>query len=310
MFGRAITQQAVATSRGLRRATVATEASGALTVTVADGTAHWIDVSRSASRLRLTESVAKTVADATASRGRTAMAPGTYEVVLGAEAVGELLQFLPALGFSGELAAAGTGLAATRPGELIAAASVDVADDAGADVGLPLGFDIEGVTKRRVVFLDHGRVGGPVTDRAVAAALGTSSTGHAHIAREQVPGPAAANIVMAPGELTESELIADVERGVYVQRFWYTRLVDRVAGTITGVTRDACFLIENGQLSTPLAGVRFTQSVPGCLAGVLAIGRDVRSQPVMNVWNGATSAPPVRAAAFRLGAAPLDEGER
>jgi PmbA protein len=149
-----------------------------------------------------------------------------------------------------------------------------------------------------------------VTDRAVAAALGTSSTGHAHIAREQVPAPAAANIVMAAGSLTEAELIAGVERGVYVQRFWYTRLVDRVAGTITGVTRDACFLIENGRLTTPLEGMRFTQSVIDCLAGVLAVGRDVRSQPVMNVWNGATSAPPVRAAAFRLGAAPLDEGER
>jgi PmbA protein len=310
MFGRAVTQQAVVTSRGLRRSTVATEASGSLTVTVADGTAHWIDLSRSATRLRVGSSVDEAVAAAVASRGRIALAPGTYEVVLGAEAVGELLQFLPLLGFSGELAAAGTGLAATRHGELIAAESVDVADDVGVDVGLPLGFDIEGVTRQRVVFLDHGKVGVPVTDRAVAATLGTPSTGHAHIAREQVPAPAAANIVMAAGSLSEAELIAGVERGVYVQRFWYTRLVDRVAGTITGVTRDACFLIEDGKLAAPLEGMRFTQSVIDCLAGVRAVGRDVRSQPVMNVWNGAASAPPVRAASFRLGAAPLDEGER
>jgi predicted Zn-dependent protease len=235
-----------------------------------------------------------------------ALPPGTYEVVLGAEAVGELLQFLPALGFSGELAVAGMGLSALRHGEQVAAGLVDVADDAGADVGLPIGFDVEGVTKRRVVFFDHGRVGDPVTDRAIAAALGTPSTGHAHIAREQVPQPAAANIVMAPGKWTETELIAGVEHGVYIQRFWYTRLADRVAGMITGVTRDACFLIENGRLTTPLEGMRFTQSVPGCLAGVSAVGSEVRSQPVMNVWNGATSAPPVRAAAFRLGAAPIE----
>jgi hypothetical protein len=32
----------------------------------------------------------------------------------------------------------------------------------------------------------------------------------------------------------------------------------------------------------------------------------VRSQPIPNVWNGAISAPPVRAAAFRLGAAPIE----
>src|SRR6202012_42235 len=110
--------------------------------------------------------------------------------------------------------------------------------------------------------------------------------GHAHIAREQVPGPAAANIVMAPGTATEADLIAGVERGGYLQRFWSPRLVDRSAGTITGVTRDACFLIEDGRLAAPLAGLRFTESVIDVLAQAEAAGRELRSQPVMNVWNG------------------------
>ena len=125
-------------------------------------------------------------------------------------------------------------------------------------------------------------------------------------AREQVPEPTAPNIVMPAGRQTEDELIAQLERGVYLQRFWYTRLVDRITGTITGVTRDACFLIENGRLTTPLNGMRFTESVLGVLAGVEAIGADIRSQPIPNVWNGAISAPPVRAASFRLGAAPIE----
>ena len=129
----------------------------------------------------------------------TALEPGTYPVVLGPEAVGELLQFLPELGFSGDLAAR-----RHRPGRDPAPGSrwrptaVDVADDALADVGLPIGFDIEGVGKRRVA-ADRPRAGrrAPVTDRATARALGTAPTGHAHIAREQVPAPEAANIVMA-----------------------------------------------------------------------------------------------------------------
>ena len=111
---------------------------------------------------------------------------------------------------------------------------------------------------------------------------------------------------MSGGAGTEDELIAQLEHGVYLQRFWYTRLVDRITGTITGVTRDACFLIENGKLTTPLNGMRFTESVLGVLAGVEAIGADVRSQPIPNVWNGAISAPSVRTAAFRLGAAPIE----
>jgi len=305
MFGRAVTQQFVATSTGLRRQIAATEASGALTATIDDGTSHWVDLSRSAGRLDVAGSVARAITQARAGRGRIDLPAGTYPVVLGAEAVGELLGFLPDVGFSGALAAAGIGITA-QAGQLLAASLVDVADDGGADVGLPIGFDIEGVTKRRVDFFCGGLVGAAVTDLATAAALGRPSTGHAHIAREQVPEPTAANIVMAGGTQTEDELIAQLERGVYLQRFWYTRLVDRITGTITGVTRDACFLIEDGRLTTPLTGMRFTESVLGVLAGVQAAGSEVRSQPIPNVWNGAISAPAVRAAAFRLGAAPIE----
>ncbi|HET7326372.1 MAG TPA: TldD/PmbA family protein [Nocardioidaceae bacterium] len=308
MFGRAVVQQAVAGSAGGLRLTAATEAYGALTVTVADGTSHWVDLSRSAERLRLAGAVDDAVALAARSRGRTPLEAGTYPVVLGPEAVGEFLQFLPELGFSGELAAAGIGVAATRPGQQVVSEAVEVADDARADVGLPIGFDIEGTTKRRVPLIEHGRVGRPVTDRATAQALGTVPTGHAHIAREQVPAPEAANIVMAAGDADEQDLLAGVEDGVYIQRFWYTRLVDRTTGTITGVTRDACFRIEGGRLTRPLDGMRFTESVLRVLSGVTGIGRERRAQPVMNVWNGATTAPAVRAEAFRLGAAPEGRG--
>ena len=160
-----------------------------------------------------------------------------------------------------------------QAGQPLAASLVDVADDGGADVGLPIGFDIEGVTKRRVDFFRRGLVGEAVTDLATAAALGRTSTGHAHIAREQVPEPTAPNIVMAVGALLEEDLITQLEQGVYLQRFWYTRLVDRITGTITGVTRDACFLIENGKLTTPLNGMRFTESVLGVLAAVVTGAR-------------------------------------
>ncbi len=90
-----------------------------------------------------------------------------------------------------------------------------------------------------------------------------------------------------------------------MQRFWYTRLVDRAAGTVTGVTRDACFRIDNGRLTVPLAGTRFTESVLDVLARAQAAGRDLLSQPTMNVWNGAVSAPALRTPSFRLGAAPV-----
>jgi predicted Zn-dependent protease len=304
MVGRALTQLVVATSTGIRRATLATEAQGGFTFEVGDGTAHVIDLGRAVSRLGLRDAIDVAAAQAAASVGRVEAEPGEYTVVLGPEATAELVSFLPAFGFSGELAAAGVGVCARGGGERAASALVSVADDALAGVGLPIGFDIEGVTKRRVVLLDKGIVGSPVTDLSTAAALGVRSSGHAHIAREEAPATRAANLVMAAGGQTEASLIADVPRGVYLQRFWYTRLVDRAATTITGVTRDACFEIVDGALGRPLAGMRFTQPVLELLSTVDGVGDRRRTVPVMNVWNGATTAPAIRAHGFRLGAAP------
>ncbi len=301
MIGRAATQMAVVTSAGVARHVVAAEASASLTVTVADGSSRWSDLGRSSSRLGVGAGIEAAVRRALAGRGRVPLPPGTWQVVLGPEAVGELLGFLDTFGFAGDLAAAGVGVCASRAGERVASPLVTVADDALAPVGLPIPFDIEGVPKRRVPLLTDGVVGEPVTDLALAAALGRPPTGHAHIAREAAPAPVAANIVMSPGRHTERELIAGVERGVYVERFWYTRLTDRQSAAITGVSRDGCFLIEDGRLGQPVRGARFTQPVLEFLATVDGVGNELRSQPIMNVWNGVVTAPAVRGHGFRFG---------
>ena len=310
MIGRAVTQQIAVSSAGVARSTIAAEATGGFTMAVGDGTSHYLDVGRSADRLELPAAIATGVEQAAAGRGRSELPPGEYTVVLGPEATAELLEFLPSFGFSGEIAASGVGLWVTSAGQPIGSELLEVADDALADVGLPIGFDIEGVPKQRVPLLSAGRVGAPVTDLRTARQLGRTSSGHAHIAREEVPETRAANIVMSPGTSTEAGLIAGVASGVYLQRFWYTRLVDRTAGTITGVTRDACFEIVDGRLGRPLAGLRFTQSILTLLRTVDGVADVPRTIPAMNVWNGCTTAPAVRAHGFRLGAAPAINGAK
>jgi PmbA protein len=310
MLGRAVTELAVASSAGVSRATTATEALGSLTVAVDGGSSHWADVDRDADVLRTAESMEQTVAEAVRARRPTVLEPGVYDVVLGPLAVGELVEALPAFGFTGADLADGVGALARRRGERVAAASVTVVDDAARGRGLPIGFDREGSSKRTVRLLDAGVVTDGVTDAATAARLAEAgsavaavSTGHAHIGREQAPAPTAANLHLLPGSAEIEELIAGVARGIYVQRFWYTRVVDPVATTLTGVSRDACFAIVDGHLAGPVAGARFTESVFGVLDRVDGVGRAVLSQPLMNIFNGVVTAPALRVRGFRFGAA-------
>lgn len=305
-FVAAVTELAVASSSGTRAHAAATEAGFSMTLRRGPVSSYIADLSRHADRLHAGERASDALAQLAAAGEPVALPDGSTDVVFGGLATGELIGFVPAFGFTAPAVLAGIGQVADSPGSQIADAAVTISDDALADVGLPFPFDLEGVAKQRVEMIGAGRVGGAVSDLATAAATGGQSTGHAHIGREQSPEPEAANMVMQPGTSSEEELIAGVERGVYVQRLWYNRLVDAERGTVLGTTRDACFLIEDGRLSTPVLGGRFTESVIGALQRTDAIGSELISQPVMNVWNGCASAPAIRVRGFRFGARPQE----
>jgi PmbA protein len=306
----AATELAVATSAGARQHAVASEAGFSLTQRVGPLSSYLADLSRHADRLGVEGRAEESLARIQGAGEPVPLPDGSSDVVFGGLAAGELVGFVPSFGFTAPAVQAGIGPVVTSPGAVLADSAVTVADDALCDVGLPFPFDLEGTAKQRVAMLDHGRAGKAVSDRATAGATGGRSTGHAHIAREQSPEPEAANLVMTAGTDGEEALIAGVERGVYVQRLWYNRLVDAETGTVLGTTRDACFLIEDGALSTPVAGGRFTESVLRALARTDGIGDRLISQGVPNVWNGCVSAPAIRVRGFRFGARPAAEGER
>jgi len=306
----AATELAVATSAGARQHAAASEAGFSLTQRVGPLSSYVADLSRHADRLDVEARAEQSLARVDGAGEPVPLPDGATDVVFGGLATGELVGFVPSFGFTAPAVQAGIGPVVTSPGAKLADPAVTVADDALSDVGLPFPFDLEGTAKQRVVMLEHGCAGEAVSDRASAAATGGRSTGHAHIAREQSPEPEAANLVMAAGSDGEDALIAGVERGVYVQRLWYNRLVDAETGTVLGTTRDACFLIEDGALSTPVAGGRFTESVLGALARTDGIGDRLISQGVPNVWNGCVSAPAIRVRGFRFGARPVRQDAR
>jgi PmbA protein len=297
----AISELAVATSAGQRCYAAATEAGFSLTARAGEASSHAADLGRDVGELGVPERAETAIGQAAAAGYLIDVPDGVHDVVFGGLATAELIGFLPDFGFTAPAVAAGIGLAATRPGATLAPAGLTVADDATAGPGLPFPFDFEGTPKQRVELLAAGRVGRAVSDLASAAATGGQSTGHAHIARESSPAPEAANLIMTPGAASEAELIAGVGRGLYIQRLWYNRLVDAEAGTVVGTSRDGCFLIEDGKLTTGLRTGRFTESVLGALARIDGIGSRLVTLPVPNVWNGCSSAPAIRVRGFRFG---------
>jgi predicted Zn-dependent protease len=155
------------------------------------------------------------------------------------------------------------------------------------------------VPATRQVLFERGVAGAPVYDRRAAAREGLCSTGH-HFGGGAFwkSGPLAAHLTMQAGRESRDELLAGMERGVYVTRFHYVNQLDARSTLLTGMTRDGTFWVENGRIVRPLRNMRFTHAWLDVLRDIEAIGADQKLN--LNWYGGASRAPALRVARMRF----------
>ncbi|MBW4642454.1 MAG: TldD/PmbA family protein [Goleter apudmare HA4340-LM2] len=64
-----------------------------------------------------------------------------------------------------------------------------------------------------------------------------------------------------PGKLEFEQILPSLDTGLYVSNLHYLNWSDRQTGRITGMTRYACFWVENGELIAPIENLRFDESL-------------------------------------------------
>ncbi|MFB9448581.1 TldD/PmbA family protein [Dactylosporangium vinaceum] len=236
---------------------------------------------------------ARAAAKARAGADPVELPPGRYEVVLESGAVADVLQMLAMYGFNAKMVLDRQSF--LQIGEAQFDPSVTLIEDPGQPDASAMPFDAEGTPRQRVVLVDRGVSAAVVHDRRTAqrAGNGAVSTGHAiagggsfgampssmrllpgeGAAPVEVDGPASDSAVLA--------LVAGVERGLLVTDNHYTRVLDPRTLVVTGLTRNGVWLIENGEITTPVRNFRFTQSYPQALGpgAVLGIGSHAVEMP-------------------------------
>lgn len=84
------------------------------------------------------------------------------------------------------------------------------------------------------------------------------------------------SFVQTPGSSSSEELIKDVNNGLFINRFWYSRITDPTTGGLTGVTRYGVFKIENGELGSAVNNLRFNDAFTSFWkqGNILGIGKE------------------------------------
>jgi PmbA protein len=238
-----------------------------------------------------------------AMRGAGELEAGEYEVILEEYAVGGLLEYLSYIGFSG--LAHEEGRSFMELGQKLMGESVSIWDDGADPGGMPMVIDFEGVARKRVDLIERGVASAVVHDAATGARAATGSTGHALPAPNLI-GPLPLNLFMAPGSTPRDELIAGVERGVWVTRFHYINPVHPKKAILTGMTKDGTFLIEKGRLSRPVMNFRFTQAIPEAFSDVRAMSDSTKLLP--GEFIGAHRVPALHLGSFNFTGVTAGEG--
>jgi PmbA protein len=220
------------------------------------------------------EAIGRTAAGkATASQNPRALEAGVYPVVLEPAAVATVVGFLAWVGFGGRDYLEDRSCFSGKQGQQVAAPSISIFDDPVHPETMGLGFDFEGEPHRRVDLIKDGVFMDVVYDRRVGKEAGKPSTGHA-LPSPNPEGPFPLNLFLAPGDADVEQMIAATERGLLVTRFHYSNIVNPIEASITGMTRDGTFLIENGEIVGPVMNFRFTQPILSALSATTMIGRD------------------------------------
>ena len=267
---------AIANSKGLVAYHPCTKASVSVTMLGPDGSG-WAEGSGFSASMVDADAIANTATQkALGQRRLRSIAPGRYTVVLEPAAVASLFEFLAA-GCGAEDVERGSSFMSGRLGEKVAHEAVTVHDDHGHELHRGLPFDADGVARRRVTLIENGVVRDPVVGLASAARLKTEPTGHQ--VRSALFGEVErpSHLVMAGGEESLGRIIEGTTNGILVSRLWYVRLLDPRNLTLTGMTRDGTFLIEQGRVTTGIRDLRFNVSLLDLLKEVEALGRPTLS---------------------------------
>ncbi|MGH7681913.1 MAG: TldD/PmbA family protein [Candidatus Eiseniibacteriota bacterium] len=271
---------AIANSRGLFAYHQGTQAT--FTISALEGTASgWAGrESFSATGIDGAALAARAVDKAVRSRNPVSWEPGRYTVILEPAAVADLLTDTSWLSFGAVPVQEGRSFLSGKIGERVVGENITIRDDPYHPLHRGTPFDEEGIPTKATTIIERGTARGPVYDRTTAAKEGKESTGHGLPVPNTI-GPVARHLVLDGGSGPIDALLAGVEKGLWVTRVWYTNVVDPKTATLTGMTRDGLFAIENGKVTRAVRHFRFNQSVVQMLGAVEGMSEPERCSGVV-----------------------------
>jgi len=246
---------------------------------------YWYTTGRGLGDLESPEAVGRTAAERTlrrlgARQVPTRQVPVVFDPDTAAELMGTLFSAI-----TGYAIFRGASFLKDRVGEEVASPLLTLVDEGRKRRGLgSRPFDGEGLPTRRNVPVERGVLRFYLCDSYSARKIGASPTGSARRGIGGGPSVGASNLFFEPGEMPPDEILAGVDRGLYV-----TDLIGFGVNVVTGDYSQGAVghWIEKGRLAHPVHEITIAGNLKQMLRDVDAVGNDL-------VFRGASASPTLR----------------
>jgi predicted Zn-dependent protease len=185
---------------------------------------------------------------------RKALERGQYRTYLAPSAVADLVSMLSWGGISeASIRRGGSALGPLKRGERTLSEKLSITED--FTQGQTPRFNRFGeLAPRTLPLIQSGQLVNTLVSARTAKEYGIESTSAE--AGEYLRSP-----LLAPGQLPSEQVHQALDTGLYVSNLHYLNWSDRPNGRITGMTRYACFWVEQGRIVAPIENLRFDESL-------------------------------------------------
>ena len=200
---------------------------------------------------------------------------GQFPVVADSELTGVLIHEALGHATEGDLILQNDSILKDKLREQIASDIVNIFDDASRKDGFGyFPYDVEGIKTKPNQLVKDGKLISLLNSRETSSKLGMSSSGNARSLIADQPIVRMSNTYLQPGDMEVDELFEDIEHGMYLKGSRGGQ-VDTGKGIFQFNAAEG-YLIENGEITTPLRDVSLSGNILETLKNIDAIGNDFK----------------------------------
>ncbi|NLW19691.1 MAG: TldD/PmbA family protein [Candidatus Cloacimonetes bacterium] len=192
--------------------------------------------------------------------------PGYYDVVLAPRCVAEFVQYL-SWGMSARALDQSSSYFEGKLDEKVFPENISIIDDPSDPEMIRADYGSSGHIYRRLPLIEKGVFRNFMCDNYYSHKTGLPKNGNS-----------ASCLRIEPGTRNLDEMIGSVKRGLYISSLHYMNFINPRETSLTGLTRDGTFLIEDGKITKVVNNLRFTERIERILNNV--IGLENRCQTI------------------------------